>query len=103
MTGPFNRTVTILGTEFNVFEEETMADSECGDSNATTRHITLNKNMLTDTKVETFYHEVVHMMLSLGGYDLILGDKEEAFVQFLGMAFTQFLSDNQPLPVRIKE
>lgn len=102
MTHLFNRNVNILGTEFNVFEEGDMGEEEAGESNATTRHITINKNLPLDTKIETFYHEVVHMILAQGGYDILLAEQEEPFVQFLGMALTQFLSENQPLPVRTK-
>jgi hypothetical protein len=101
MTDPrFNRSLNILGTEFQVYEENDMDETDAGESNATTRHIAINQHLIEDTKLETFYHEVVHMMLALGGYDNLLGTNEEAFVQYLGMALTHFLSENSNLPVR---
>lgn len=96
----FNRTLNILGTEFHTYEETDMDETDAGDSSSCTRHIAINAHLPEDTKIETFYHEVVHMMIDQGGYSTLLGDNEEAFVQYLGMALTQFLSDNQNLPLR---
>lgn len=91
------RTLNILGFEFSVVEKPTMED--CGEAQICRRLIYLDSSLPEATRIETLYHEVVHAMLTLGGYDELLGDKEEALVQFMGAAITQFLSNNPDLDV----
>ena len=92
------RTILILGNEFNVVDK-VLEDDDAGESSACERTIQVDSTMPDSTKVETFYHEVAHMWLDLGGYSHLLGNEmSEALCQFLGQAVMQFVSQNESLP-----
>jgi hypothetical protein len=94
----FDRKLNIMGFEFEVFEQQ--LDNNSGESRAHTRTITIDSDAPRDVKVETLYHEVAHMVLRLAGFDNLMEEKvEEALAQYLGLALTHFLSNNDQLPV----
>lgn len=98
----FNRELLIQGQVFDVCET-LLPEEDAGESNDALLFIRINSSLPSAAKVETFYHEVVHMMLGLGGYSELLDPKlEEALAQYLGNALTQFLSSNGSLPVIAK-
>jgi hypothetical protein len=98
-----DRKLNILGHTFTV-EQQQLGPELAGESNSTDLLIKINYGLVDAVKVETFYHEVVHMMLDLGGYSTLLEPKlEEAMVQFLGNAIAQFVSSNDALPIISKE
>ena len=93
-----NRTVNILGTSIQVMTVP-MAD-ECGESDADQRVIKIDTQVPLDTQLETFYHEVTHIILALSGVGVVLtAQQEEAVAQALGHGFYRFLCDNEGLPV----
>ncbi len=98
-----NRNVDIMGHTVSVKEEALPADL-AGDSNNCTLAIRISSALPDAVKVETFYHEVVHLMFSFGGYGDLLDEKmEEALAQYLGHAMAQFISVNGSLPIIDKE
>ena len=89
--------VIILGAAFSVSVCD-LPDNLAGDSDDAGRVIRINKRLGYDVQLETLYHEVIHMMFALGGYQHVLSDKrEEALAQFLGVAFSNFLLSNGAL------
>jgi hypothetical protein len=93
-----NRTLDILGNLFEVTYVDLGEDA--GDSNAAERVIRVDKNLPPASQAEVLYHEVIHMMLDMGGYSTFLDPKlEEALTQYLGVAVLQFLTHNNTLPV----
>lgn len=91
--------VVILGYSFDVTEASLDNEDDAGDSNATARRVAVDDGLPPSTRVETFYHEVAHMMLDLSGYSSFLDKKlEEALTQMLGVALSQFVSHNPNLP-----
>jgi hypothetical protein len=96
--------VKICGTWFEVLRERMEDDKLAGESNVVDRLISVDTRQSDCAQIETFYHEVVHMMLGLGGYTELLDEKmEEALAQYLGHALHHFLADNPGLPVLAKE
>jgi hypothetical protein len=88
--------VVIMNTLFNVTEK---AIEDCGESNQPEREIIIDKKLATVTKVETFYHEVAHMMLVHSGYANLLKEPlEEALAQYLGVALAELITFNRNLP-----
>lgn len=97
----FPETVTILGSTFDVCVEHIQKEGLVGEMDTIRRTIRLDPNVPYDTQLETFWHEIIHGMLNQGGYGSLLSEeKEEAIVQFLGVALLDFLSTNDALPVR---
>jgi len=90
--------VTILGSVFDVRIVK-CADDACGESDAPMREIKIDPHFPYDTQVETFYHEVIHIMLEQTGLSKILTEaQDEQFAQALGVALAQLISSNLHLP-----
>lgn len=87
----------VLGIEFEVLDQA--MEGLAGESNACNRTIFINPDLPDDTKIETFYHELAHMWLSLGGWATLFDEQhEEALAQYLGLCVHLFLRDNPKLP-----
>jgi hypothetical protein len=92
-----------MGYTFAV-REAVITTGDAGESNDVKREILIHQDLPPAVKVETFYHEVAHMMLALSGWDDYLGNEvDEGLAQFLGASIAQFLSVNESLPVIDKE
>jgi hypothetical protein len=95
--------VVVDGFLFDVVEASLDNEEDAGDSDTHQRRIAVNDDCPPSTRVETFYHEVVHMMLALAGYTYLLdGKTEEALAQTLGASLARFVTDNDNLP-KLKE
>lgn len=92
------RVLDILGHEVYV-EYGGTDESNCGEAYADNRLILINPKIPHNTQVETFYHEIVHLILSYGGHSEWLDEKkEETLCQYLGFAIAQLISSNKNLP-----
>jgi hypothetical protein len=97
------REVNILGTPFAVVEVDQIEMSDCGESSQHGRVIRIDSKLDDDAKVETFYHELVHMVFAHMGYGRLLRDDlDEALAQGLGMALCFIVTAND-LPKLAKE
>lgn len=91
--------VRILGMLFSVSEEVLDEPNEAGNSNACHRTIKIAAGLPEAARIETFYHEVAHMILTQSGVAAALGDeREEAVAQAMGFGLMQLLSQNSNLP-----
>jgi hypothetical protein len=87
--------VNVLGTTFRV-EIGGLSPDDCGDSAVAERRIRISPTIPESVQVETFYHELVHVILGHTGLDYLLTEQEqEAFAQGLGMALTYVVTANQ--------
>lgn len=87
--------VNLFGTMFRV--ELVDGLDECGHTIVCDRVIRIGKELTPPVQVETFYHELVHVILAHMGLDYMLQEEttEELFAQGLGMALTYLISTNQ--------
>lgn len=91
---PLVPSVQILGSTYYVNVVAT-ADDACGESNAPARTIKIDPGFPVDTQIETFYHEVTHILLEQLGLNKLLTDaQDELFAQSLGMALAQLVQNN---------
>lgn len=98
-----NRNLDILGYGFSVTVQPMEVD-QAGESDACGLSIKINEALPPSVQAETFYHEVSHMLLDLGGYSHLLGKRQsEALSQYLGMALLQLISKNPSLPTLEEE
>lgn len=81
--------IIVLGRTIRVNIEK-IATDEDGDTLGQTvmyeDRITIDPNQTIESGVETFYHELAHVMLSLLGLDYVTDKKTELFAQSLGLA-----------------
>lgn len=84
--------VPILGIQFEVIATHLPVEADCGESHCAARSIFIDKDIPEDTQMETLYHEITHMILSLSGVSEFLEEKaEEAVCQAMGLGlFTMF-------------
>lgn len=63
------------------------------------RRIYISNDVAIDAQLESFYHEVVHAILSHSGLTNLLDEKmEEAVCSALATGLLRFVSDNDQLP-----
>lgn len=91
--------VVILGLPFDVVVASLEDETDAGSNTPSARLIEVSDALPASTQVETFYHEVAHVMLALTGYAHILDEKlEEGIAQSLGICIAQMITHNQGLP-----
>jgi hypothetical protein len=89
----------VMGFKYKVrflgLPKETWGESDQGQ-----KLIHIQKTGPLSTQVETYYHEVAHMILHTTGVTQILTAKqEEAVCQSLGIGIAQFVTENEWLPM----
>lgn len=95
--------VNVLGTEFDVVVEP-LGDKTAGESIVHERRIRVDAGMMRSVQVETFYHELMHVMLRHTGLDALLSEQEEeAFAQGLGVALAFVVSANVLPKLEVEE
>jgi hypothetical protein len=91
---PLPRHVNILGVEFEVMSADLKDD--CGESKASYRTIFIDEDIPEDTKTETLYHEITHMILAQSGAAELLDEKtEEAICQAMGAGLYVLFKDQE--------
>lgn len=85
-------TLSILGLEVEVkeFENVDRADFHMGKSDTKTNTIYLCKDMAPKQKRQTLWHEIMHFVIDLNGYDL-----GEPCVSALSIAVNAVIQDNR--------
>lgn len=80
--------INICGLPHKIIEvEETFGDGHCGEINYKKLEIRINKDLAPEMKTQTLYHEIIHGILTYGGYDDLSVD--EKLVQNLAMNINQ--------------
>lgn len=81
--------VTVLGrvVQIKIARIEADEDGETlGHTILSADQITIDPNQTIESAIETFYHELAHVMLSLSGLDYAAKEHVELFAQALGLA-----------------
>jgi Zn-dependent peptidase ImmA (M78 family) len=94
---PYNESVEVMGYRFTVVA--TVDDKLDGDSSVTERMIRINSTRTPEVQVETFYHELAHIILTMTGHDNVLKkSKEESIATVIGMGMASAILNNKNLP-----
>lgn len=89
--------VNLFGTTIHVHFVSDIDESDynCGETDMKARTIQIRADLPLGVAVETFYHELTHVILDhLGLCHLLTEEQEELFAQSFGVALTYLVSAN---------
>ena len=83
------KSVAVLGRTVYVTVKKIEPDAEgetLGHTSLSLDQIVIDPNQSYESGIETFYHELAHVMLTLSGLDYVIPKHVELFAQSLGLA-----------------
>jgi hypothetical protein len=90
--------LNLFGTTFRIIYDpgiNSEDDGTCGETDVVERTIRIHPDLSPAVEIETFYHELAHVVMDhMGISSLLSSDEEEVFAQGFGVALTYLVSAN---------